>query len=69
MKERCSRLVVDEPIRIERADLGERCVLGPAEDEAQAWIGRKRCGAVELNQPDVQALVQALEEARERAVR
>jgi hypothetical protein len=65
LKKRRSRLFVDEPFRIERTDVGERRVFSPPEYQTQSRIGRKRRSAVELDEADVQAFVQALEEAGE----
>jgi len=67
LQERRPCLFVDEPVRVERPDVGERRVFSPPEYQAQPRIGRERRGAIELNKADVQALVQTFEEAGERA--
>ena len=68
LKERRPCLFVDKPIRVERPDVGERRVFSPSEYQAQSWIGRERRGAIELDEADVQAFVETLEQTGERAI-
>jgi len=61
-------LLVDEPFSVERTNVGECRVLSPSEYQTQARIGRECCCAVKLDEADVQAFVETLEQTGERAI-
>jgi hypothetical protein len=69
LEERGPRLVVDKAVGIERSDLRQDGVVGPSEDQTQTRICGERRGAVKLDEADIQAFVQALEEPGKRAAR
>jgi hypothetical protein len=69
LKERRPRLIINEAVRVERPHIGERRVFSPSENQAQPRIGCERRCAVELNKADIQAFMQTVEQAGERATR
>jgi hypothetical protein len=68
LKKRRPRLLVDEPFSVERTNVGECRVFSPSEYQTQARVGRECCCAVKLDEADVQAFVETLEETGERAM-
>jgi hypothetical protein len=68
MQELGARLVVDEPIRVERLDVPIGHVLAPAEDQPQMRIRGERGRSVQLNEADVDALAESFEQPREGGV-
>ena len=65
LEKQLARLRIDEEIDLERPDLAARRVGGETEHQLEERVGEERRAAARVHQPDVDAFVHRLEQARE----